>query len=81
MLPTQACENVEIANKISFIIATFAEDGALKCIGLEVEGYSLEKMQKTFGEDFKLLQSFREEHQTPSGATQNFIYAHFQINK
>jgi len=64
-----------------FIISTFADDGALKCSGLEVERYSIEKMQQTIGKDFHLLQSFREEHLTPFETTQNFLYAHFQKNK
>ncbi|MCY7346172.1 MAG: hypothetical protein LH614_08100 [Pyrinomonadaceae bacterium] len=64
-----------------FIIATFAEDGALKCSGLEVERYDLEKMRETIGEGFELVQSFREEHQAPFATTQNFLYAHFQKNK
>jgi hypothetical protein len=76
-------ENLRRSLKVNghFIIATFAENGALKCSGLEVERYSLEKMQETLGEDFKLLQSFREEHQTPFDTTQSFIYTHFQIKK
>jgi hypothetical protein len=64
-----------------FIIATFSEDGALKCSGLEVERYSLEKMQAMLGDDFELLNSFREEHQTPFNTVQNFRYGHFQLNK
>jgi len=61
-----------------FIIATFAEDGALKCSGLNIERYGLEKMRQTIGADFELLQSFREEHHTPFNTTQSFLYAHFQ---
>jgi Methyltransferase domain len=70
-----------LKNNGHLIIAAFSEDGALKCSGLDVERYSLEKMQKTLGADFKLLQSFREEHRTPFNTTQSFIYAHFQIEK
>lgn len=61
-----------------FIIATFAEDGALKCSGLNVERYGLKKMRQTIGADFELLQDFREEHHTPFNTTQSFFYAHFQ---
>jgi len=62
-----------------FIIATFAEDGALKCSGLNVERYGVEKIRQTFEVDFELLQSFREEHHTPFNTTQSFRYAHFQM--
>lgn len=64
-----------------FIIATFAEDGALKCSGLDVERYSIEKMRQTVGEDFELLRSFREKHQTPFNTTQSFLYAHFRLKR
>lgn len=64
-----------------FIIAAFAQDGALKCSGLDVERYSLEKMQQAIGADFELLQSFGEEHHTPFNTTQNFVYGHFQMRK
>lgn len=60
------------------IIATFVDDGPAHCSGLTVERYSAEKLQKGLGDDFRLLRSFRENHQTPSGATQRFLYAHFQ---
>lgn len=64
-----------------FIIATFAADGPEKCSGLDIERYDLEKLRKTVGADFELLESFREQHQTPFGTTQNFLYAHFRLNK
>lgn len=64
-----------------FIVATFAEDGALKCSGLEVERYGLEKMRETIGEGFVLVQSFCEQHHTPFDTTQSFLYAHFRFDK
>lgn len=70
-----------LKNEGHFIVSTFAEDGALKCSGLDVQRYSVEEMQKTLGSDFKLLQSFREAHQTPFNTVQSFIYAHFQFKK
>ena len=62
------------------IISTFATDGPSKCSGLEVEQYDIEKLQQTFGTDFELLQTCREQHQTPVGATQNFVYGHFMMS-
>ena len=67
-----------LKQKGHLIIATFADDGALICSGLNVERYSLEKMMETLGADFELLQSEREEHHTPFETTQNFLYAHFR---
>jgi SAM-dependent methyltransferase len=60
-----------------FILATFAEDGPLKCSGLDTERYDLQKMTDTVGPDFKLVESLREQHHTPFGTTQSFQYAHF----
>ena len=76
-------ENLKRALKSGghFIIATFADDGPLKCSGLEVERYDIEKLQRTIGNDFELLETFREQHQTPSGTIQNFLYAHFRRNR
>jgi len=56
------------------LVATFAEDGPTRCSGLEVARYSPAGLHSTFGEDFELLVSRRDEHQTPSGATQPFTY-------
>lgn len=60
------------------IIATFADDGPLKCSGLEVERYGIEKLSGTLGPDFELLGSFRDSHETPFGTVQSFLYAHFR---
>jgi 2-polyprenyl-3-methyl-5-hydroxy-6-metoxy-1,4-benzoquinol methylase len=56
------------------IIATFAEDGPLRCSGLKVARYSPSALQAQLGADFRLLESHREVHTTPSGATQAFTY-------
>lgn len=56
------------------IVATFAEDGPEKCSGLPVIRYSADGLHAAFGAPFTLLQQEREEHHTPSGTVQNFIY-------
>ena len=56
------------------IVASFAIDGPTRCSGLEVVRYSPEAMHSQFGSDFRLLDSVREEHHTPSGAMQPFVY-------
>jgi len=60
------------------VIATFAEDGPTRCSGLEVRRYSAEGLAAELGEGFRLLRTEREEHRTPSGAGQAFMYAVFQ---
>jgi SAM-dependent methyltransferase len=56
------------------IVATFAEDGPLRCSGLDVARYSPTQLHAEFGAPFTLLESHRELHTTPSGATQAFTY-------
>ncbi|MEI6757140.1 MAG: class I SAM-dependent methyltransferase [Chlorobium sp.] len=60
------------------IIATFAEDGPLQCSGLPVRRYSLSELQAELGKAFTLVKHEREEHHTPAGAAQKFIYCHFK---
>jgi SAM-dependent methyltransferase len=56
------------------IVATFAEDGPLRCSGLEVARYSPAALHEALGAGFTLVESRRELHMTPSGATQAFSY-------
>jgi ubiquinone/menaquinone biosynthesis C-methylase UbiE len=56
------------------IVATFAEDGPEKCSGLPVMRYSADGLHAEFGAPFTLLQQEREEHHTPLGTVQKFIY-------
>ncbi len=56
------------------LVATFAEDGPLKCSGLEVVRYSPEALHHEFGDDFVVLESHREAHRTPWDAVQQFTY-------
>ena len=56
------------------LVATFAEDGPTKCSGLEVARYSAFQLHAAFGDGFRLLESRRERHVTPSGGTQWFTY-------
>jgi SAM-dependent methyltransferase len=56
------------------IVASFGPDGPKRCSGLEVVRYTPESMHGEFGQGFRLLQSVREDHHTPSGSTQPFVY-------
>jgi 2-polyprenyl-3-methyl-5-hydroxy-6-metoxy-1,4-benzoquinol methylase len=60
------------------IVATFAEDGPLQCSGLPVMRYSAPELHAEFGTRFTLLKHQKEEHHTPSGAVQKFVYCLFQ---
>jgi hypothetical protein len=56
------------------IVASFGPDGPTRCSGLDVVRYSPEAMHQEFGADFQLLESVREDHRTPSGSSQAFVY-------
>lgn len=57
------------------IVATFADDGPTRCSGLPVVRYTPAGLAEEFGVAFRLADSAREEHVTPSGAVQAFTYA------
>jgi SAM-dependent methyltransferase len=56
------------------IVASFAPEGPTRCSGFEVVRYSPTAMHAQFGDGFRLLDSVREDHHTPSGLTQAFLY-------
>ena len=56
------------------LVATFADDGPTRCSGLPVARYSADALHHEFGSTFRLVESVREEHVTPSGAKQAFVY-------
>lgn len=60
------------------IMATFALDGPEKCSGLPVERYDGASLASALGEPFRLLESWRDEHVTPWGATQSFNWCAFR---
>jgi len=63
------------------IVATFAEDGPVQCSGLPVMRYSPSALHAEFGTAFALVKHVREEHRTPSGAVQKFVYCHLRVGK
>ncbi len=60
------------------IVASFGLEGPQKCSGLGVVRYSPETMRGEFGEQFRLLESVNESHETPFGTTQEFVYCYCQ---
>ena len=61
------------------IVATFAKDGPTECSGLPVGRYCADELNTEFGDRFALLSSHQEEHRTPSGSVQQFVYCHFRM--
>ena len=58
------------------IVATFAEDGPTQCSGLPVMRYSAGDLHAEFGSPFTLLRHEKEEHHTPTGNVQKFVYCY-----
>ena len=56
------------------IIGTFAEDGPLKCSGLEIKRYSVDQISALFKETFELVESFKMLHKTPFDTEQSFLF-------
>lgn len=56
------------------IVATFAIRGPAKCSGLDVVRYDAAALQKEFGDAFRIVTAKEEDHVTPSGAVQRFLY-------
>jgi SAM-dependent methyltransferase len=60
------------------IIGTFSVDGPQKCSGLEIKQYDEDGMKEIFEKfDFKNLECKREDHITPAGSIQNFVFCSF----
>ena len=59
------------------ILATFAVGGPTRCSGLDVTQYDTQKITTELGQDFRLIETLEELHQTPAGVEQLFSYFWF----
>ena len=60
------------------IIATFSENGPLKCSGLEVSRYSKSSISDLLSHNFELISSEISIHNTPFNTTQEFLFTKFK---
>lgn len=60
------------------VLGTFSEAGPTKCSGLEIQQYSEKSMTELFGERFDKIKCTTEDHTTPFGTRQNFLYCGFR---
>jgi len=56
------------------VIATFGPEGPTRCSGLGVCRYSAADLSTILGPTFRLMRSNIDEHVTPAGRTQQFLY-------
>jgi SAM-dependent methyltransferase len=61
------------------IIATFGPKGPDRCSGLKTKKYNAQSLQAELGNDFQILGSIIDYHQTPFETSQQFIYCWFRL--
>jgi hypothetical protein len=73
-------QNVIRATEVggNIIIATFGPDGPDRCSGLPTVRYAPADLHRELGPQFELVEAAEEDHQTPGGSIQSFIYCRFQ---
>lgn len=59
-------------------IGTFAKDGPEKCSGLDIIQYDPKDLEALFSEQFSLIHSEYETHQTPFETEQSFVFCLFK---
>jgi len=59
------------------IIGTFAPEAPPKCSGLSIQRYSQDQLGNTLGGEFELVRHQKEQHITPGGVEQMYLYCHF----
>ena len=60
------------------IIATFAPDGPERCSGLPIVRYDAESLGGVLGGSLTLVETRRDDHQTPTGSVQRFQFSTFR---
>lgn len=61
------------------VLATFGPEGPQRCSGLEIQRYDIDTLTQLIGKRFSLLEFDLDMHQTPSGASQQFLYSRWQM--
>lgn len=56
------------------ILSTFSKTGPLKCSGLPICQYNAHEIEILFKQSFKIVEWFKETHQTPFKTKQDFIW-------
>ncbi|MDH3275256.1 MAG: class I SAM-dependent methyltransferase [Gammaproteobacteria bacterium] len=60
------------------VLATFGPEGPERCSGLDIQRYGVDELQKLFGSRFDLCSHELDEHATPMGSKQQFLYSWWQ---
>jgi cyclopropane fatty-acyl-phospholipid synthase-like methyltransferase len=81
----QVAAYISIARKLVksngfLIIGTFSDKGPEKCSGLPVRRYTETSLAAAFSDGFEKISCIREEHITPFGTSQQFVFCVFRKN-
>jgi len=57
------------------VLGVYGTDGPTHCSGLEVQRFSSDDLERVFSSDFVLEHTEHEQHVTPDGIAQSFIWA------
>ncbi len=60
------------------ILGTFSDNGPGQCSGLNIKQYSEKEMIDMLKTYFRKIECFTENHKTPSGGSQNFLFCTFR---
>jgi ubiquinone/menaquinone biosynthesis C-methylase UbiE len=60
------------------IIGTFSQNGPKKCSGLEIKQYDEEMLTAELKDGFDKIKCLTENHLTPFGTSQNFLFCSFK---
>jgi 2-polyprenyl-3-methyl-5-hydroxy-6-metoxy-1,4-benzoquinol methylase len=61
------------------MVSTFGPEGPTRCSGLDTMRYDAQSLHGQFGDRFRLVESSKELHHTPSGTTQQFLYCYCRV--
>lgn len=62
------------------VMATFGPEGPKRCSGLDICRYGIEQLDDMLGADFALRYHELNEHRTPTGSIQQFLYSVWQAS-
>lgn len=60
------------------IVSTFSKSGPEKCSGLPITQYSEDELKNIFEKYFTHIKCFKDNHKTPWGSDQEFVYCGFK---
>jgi SAM-dependent methyltransferase len=60
------------------VLATFGPDGPLKCSGLEIRRYDVQRLSELLGPGFELEYEAIENHETPQSREQQFLFSRWR---